>query len=233
MAPLSVSAPAATRRSRAKSDRRSPADRRGGTPCRRARLSRGAAGGHRRRRGRQRSGDLPALPQQGGAAGRAAGRDQYPAAGRRHRRRRAGRRPCRCAGRAHRLPLGLRARRIRLDPHSGPRPRSSSTDGQAAGAKGAAAVRRDLGRCAAAVGRHPRRGRRTADGARDIRVAEFDATQRETRCRENGRGQLACRLAGNDGRGADLGRSWPGVSTRLSCRRRAVRRIRGSRTPRR
>ena len=233
MAPSSVSAPAATRRSRAKSDRRSQliaaAERlvaeRGYLAVRLEDI--GAAAGV------SGPGDLPALPQQGGAAGRAAGRDQYPAAGRRHGRRRAGRRPCRCAGRAHRLPLGLRARRIRLDPHSGSRPRPSSADGQAAGAKGATAVRRDLGRCAASVGRHPQRGRRTADGARDIRVIEFDTTQRETRCRENGRGQLACRLAGNDGRSADLGRSWPGVSTRLSCRRRAVRRTRGSRTRRR
>ena len=234
MAPLSVSAPAATRRSRAKSDRRSQliaaAERlvaeRGYLAVRLEDI--GAAAGV--------SG--PAIyrhfPNKEALLVELAGGDQYPAAGRRHRRRRAGRRPCRCAGRAHRLPLGLRARRIRPDPHSGPRPRSSSTDRQAAGAKGAAAIRRDLGRRAAAVGRHPQRGRRPADGARDIRVAEFDTTQRETRCRENGRGQLACRLEGNDGRCADLGRSGPmASSTRLSCRRRAARRIRGSRTPRR
>ena len=51
------------------------------------------------------------------------------------------------------------------------------------------------------------RGRRAADGARDVRLAEFDTAQREARCRENGRGQLAYRLESDDGRCADLGRS--------------------------
>ncbi len=49
------------------------------------------------------------------------------------------------------------------------------------------------------------RDRCPADGARDVRVVEFDTTRRETRYHENGRGQLACRPTGDDGRCADLG----------------------------
>ena len=59
----------------------------------RTRIPRRATRGHRRRGRRQRTGDLPPLPQQGSAARRTAGRHQHPTAGRRHRRRRPRRSP--------------------------------------------------------------------------------------------------------------------------------------------
>ena len=50
------------------------------------------------------------------------------------------------------------------------------------------------------------RGRCSADGARRVRIAEFDTTFGETKCDEKGRGQRACRPSSDDGCCADLGR---------------------------
>ena len=66
-------------------------------------------------------------------------------AGASDRRRRRARRRDR-ARRADRLPPRLRARRVRSDPHPGPRPGAPARAREASGPQGPAAVRRDLGR---------------------------------------------------------------------------------------
>ena len=183
MAPLSVSTPATTRRSRAKSDRRTPVDRRGRTPCRRAGLSRGAAGGHRRRSGRQRArrstGTSPTRRRCWSSCWWGSAPGCWPAP----------------------PPSSTRAD----DP-------ADALDGLidfhldfALGESDLIRIQdRDLGHLPPTAKRQvrkaqrqyveiwvdvlrqldddPQRGRRTADGARDIRIVEFDTTQRETRC---------------------------------------------------
>ena len=133
---------------------------------------------------------------------------QHPAAGRRHRRRRPRRRSRSRAGRADRLPSGLRARRVRSDPHPGPRPRPiCRRPPSVRSARRNGSTSRSGWMCCGSLNDVPGRGRRPADGARDVRIAELDTTFGETRCDENGRGQRACRPSRDDGCCADLGRS--------------------------
>ena len=91
------------------------------------------------------------------------------------------------AGRADRLPPRLRARRVRPDPHSGPRSGTSARARETSGAQGPAAVRRNLGRHPSPVGPRTQRGGCASDGARRLRTAELDSAQRQTRHSQIGR----------------------------------------------